>query len=127
MQSYLNLKNENVYLKTHNAMFTINGHPFTNKNNTRGIIYLVRDPRDIILSYSNHLNKNIKDTFQIMTNKFARGFVKYDEKYIMDSILGSWSENYKSWKNFNLKNKIIIKYEDLVSNLINIFLKLLLT
>ena len=116
MQSYLNMKDETVYLKTHNAMCTINGHPFTNKNNTRGIIYLVRDPRDVILSYSVHLNKNIKDTFQIMTDKFAKGVFKYDGKYIADTILGSWSENYKSWKNFNLKNKIIIKYEDLISN-----------
>jgi hypothetical protein len=116
MQSYLNIKDETVYLKTHNAMCTINDHLFTNKNNTRGIIYLVRDPRDVILSYSVHLNKNIKDTFQLMTSKFAKGRVKYDGKYITDSILGSWSENYKSWKNFNLKNKIIIKYEDLISN-----------
>ena len=102
MQSYLNLRNETVYLKTHNAICTINGHPFTNKKNTLGIIYLVRDPRDIILSYSSHLKKNIKDTLKIMTNKLARGIVKYDGKYITDSILGSWSENYKSWKNFNL-------------------------
>ena len=28
-----------------------------------GFIYLVRDPRDVILSYSNHLNKSIENTF----------------------------------------------------------------
>ena len=116
MQSYLNLKDETIYLKTHNAMCTINGHSFTNKNNTLGIIYVVRDPRDVILSYSSHLKKNIEDTFQIMTDKHAKGMVKYDGKYITDSILGSWSENYKSWKNCNITNKIIIKYEDLISN-----------
>jgi len=51
-----------------------------------------------------------------MTDKHARGMFKYDGKYIIDSILGSWSENYKSWKNCNITNKIIIKYEDLISN-----------
>jgi len=116
MQDYLNLKGETIYLKTHNAMCTLNDQPFTNKNNTIGIIYLVRDPRDVILSYSSHLKKNIEDTFQLMTNKHAGGMVKYDGKHITDSILSSWSENYNSWKNYNLKNKIIIKYENLLSN-----------
>ena len=124
MQSYLNLKDETVYLKTHNAMCTINNHPFTNKNYTLGIIYLVRDPRDVILSYSSHLGKSIEDTFQLMTDKLAKGMVKYDGKYVTDSILSSWSENYKSWKNYNLKNKIIIKYEDLVSNPYKYFFKI---
>jgi len=32
------------------------------------------------------------------------------------SIMGNWSENYNSWKNFNLTKKIIIKYEDLLKN-----------
>ena len=116
MQSYINLKDETVYLKTHNAMCTINGHPFTNKNNTLGVIYLVRDPRDVILSYSNHLNKTIKETCLLMTDKSSREVIKYDGKDVENSLLGSWSEHYKSWKNFNLKKKIIIKYEDLISN-----------
>jgi len=65
MQSYLNLKDETIYLKTHNAMCTINEHPFTNKNNTLGVIYVVRDPRDVILSYSNHLTKILKIPFRL--------------------------------------------------------------
>ena len=55
MQEYINLKNETVYLKTHNAMVTINNSKFTDANNTNGFVYLVRDPRDVILSYSSHL------------------------------------------------------------------------
>ena len=39
-----------TYLKTHNAMCTINNYPFTNSKNTAGFIYLVRDPRDVVLS-----------------------------------------------------------------------------
>ena len=41
-------------------MCTINNYPFTNKQNTIGFIYLVRDPRDVILSYSHHLKKSIE-------------------------------------------------------------------
>ena len=31
MQEFINLKQEFTYLKTHNAMCTINNYPFTNK------------------------------------------------------------------------------------------------
>ena len=57
MQEFINLKQEFTYLKTHNALCTINNYPFTNKLNTIGFIYLVRDPRDVVLSYSYHLNE----------------------------------------------------------------------
>ena len=39
--------------------------------------------------------------------------------------MGSWSENYNSWKNFNLTKKIIIKYEDLLINPFDNFLKII--
>ena len=55
MQSYINLKTQTNYLKTHNALCTINNFKFTDKNNTLGAIYLVRDPRDVIVSYAHHL------------------------------------------------------------------------
>ena len=38
MQEFINLKQEFTYLKTHNAMCTINNYPFTNKLNTIGFI-----------------------------------------------------------------------------------------
>ena len=65
MQEFINLKNDMTYLKTHNAMCTINNYPFTNNKNTAGFIYLVRDPRDVILSYSKHLNIDLNETFEI--------------------------------------------------------------
>ena len=43
MQEYLNLMNKIIFLKTHNAMCTINGNSFTNSQQSLGGIYLVRD------------------------------------------------------------------------------------
>ena len=41
-------------------------------------------------------------------------------------IMGSWSENYQSWKNFKKYNKyLLVRYEDLVSNRNEIFIKIL--
>jgi len=124
MQEFINLKDEFIYLKTHNAMCTINNYPFTNTENTIGVIYLVRDPRDIILSYSNHLDKSIEYTFNIMKNNSYETFPHY-EKNVNEVLMGSWSENYKSWRDYNSVNKIIIKYEDLLLNPYENFYKII--
>ena len=38
------------FLKTHAALNDINGHKFTDLKNTLGAVYIVRDPRKIVLS-----------------------------------------------------------------------------
>ena len=54
IQNLINEKNSIQFLKTHSYLFNIENHPFTNLNNSLGVIYLVRDPRNIIISSANH-------------------------------------------------------------------------
>jgi len=122
MQELINLKQKFTYLKTHNAMCTVNNYPFTNKKNTIGFIYIVRDPRDVILSYSYYLKKNVEFTLELMIDKSTRQ--QFDEGND-ETILGSWSENYKSWRDYNAVKKIIIKYEDLIQNPYENFFKII--
>ena len=114
------------FLKTHNAMCNINGNIFTNKKNTAGFIYLVRDPRDVILSYSKHLNLDLNKTFEKMNDKLAIEEFNQDGLASKEVLLGSWSENYKSWKNYSPVKSLIIKYEDLVLNLNTYFHKIII-
>ena len=74
-----------------------------------GAIYIVRDPRDIVVSYSHHLNLSYEETFLKMID--SRGVEKTID--LKDRVLlGTWSNHYNSWKHFPIK-KILIKYEDL--------------
>ena len=124
VQEFINLKNEFTYLKTHNAMCTINNYPFTNSKNTIGFIYLVRDPRDVVLSYSKHLNKSTEDTFHIMKhNSYEQ--MPHQGNMTKQVMMGSWSDNYKSWRDYNSVKKIIIKYEDLLLNPYETFFKII--
>ena len=38
------------------------------------------------------------------------------EDYASYSFISSWANNYNSWKRSDIKNKILIKYEDLENN-----------
>ncbi len=115
MQDYINLKNKIIYLKTHNALITVNNFKFTDTKNTLGFIYLVRDPRDVVLSYASHLGISVENTFEVMRNDMGFSVSKKNEEY-KEAILGSWALNYNSWKNFKSVNGLIIRYEDLVNN-----------
>ena len=47
-----------------------------------------------------------------------------DKRY-EKSLMGTWSDHYKSWKNFKSCKILIIKYEDMVLNEINTFTKVI--
>ncbi len=58
----LNLKEDFIFMKTHHALVKIFNNDFTNKENTRGVIYVVRDPRDVVLSMSNHYKITVDES-----------------------------------------------------------------
>ena len=118
VQEKINLNNKLNILKTHNALCTINGSKFTNKENTIGAIYIVRDPRDVAVSFSHHLGISLKEVVDLIINEkhsiYESDFVP-EKNGTGSTLLSSWANHYKSWKNYNLSKILIIKYEDLVN------------
>tara|TARA_Y100000992_G_C21241851_1_gene481143 strand:- start:513 stop:1316 length:804 start_codon:yes stop_codon:yes gene_type:complete len=125
MQEMKNLDSRVNVLKTHNALCKVGNYSFTDANNTLGAIYLVRDPRDIVVSYANHLGLNFDDVIKYMLNPHASGIKKIKNKEIDIEIMGRWADNYNSWKNYKNRKFLIIKYENLVTNKKEEFLKIL--
>ena len=119
-QNLINLDKEVKFFKTHHINCKIGEHAFTNKSNTLGTIYVVRDPRNLINSFTNHysIDKNTAKNFitsrQSVTG--ALGEMKKDNNIF--TILGSWNDHLKSWTNMN-QNLLLIKYEDLIKNPLN--------
>ena len=104
------------FLKTHAALNDINGHKFTDLKNTLGAVYIVRDPRKIVLSYANHSQITLNESLNRLIELRTLGGEK-DEQNQSVTHVGSWSSNYQSWKEFKkIKKYLLIKYEDLVSD-----------
>ena len=101
--------------KTHNARININNNYYTNSETTAGFIYIIRDPRDIVLSYSRHINKNIDDTIDYILNGQIMEKKKINNK--MPEITLNWKDHYLSWRKFSSDvPSLFLKYEDLLEN-----------
>ena len=68
-QERINKKKKIKFKKTHNCLSSINGHKFTNKENTIAVIYIVRDPRNLITSLKNHYELNYEEALKFMINE----------------------------------------------------------
>ena len=124
-QEKINKKNKITLLKTHSAICKINGNSFTNKENSIGAIYIVRDPRNVITSISNHYQISIEDAFQFMKDE-KRGIInKKDGRYLGFQAVWSWSINQKTWVENNFFPVLVIKYEDLLNETYNTFRKVI--
>ena len=124
-QEKINSLNKVFFFKTHNALCKVNGNKFTNKKNTLAAIYVIRDPRNIITSISNHYQINKKDALNFMKDKNRGLFEKKDNRYTGFQALLSWDLHVKSWTENTLYPTLIIKYEDLISDSISSFEKIL--
>ena len=123
-QKKLEIKKGNVvFLKTHNALINIENNEFTNSDLTLAIIYIIRDPRDVVVSYSKYRHLDYDKTIEHMIgSKVNIPFVRDAKDASNIEITGSWAFHYNSWKDgISVIPRIIIKYEDLLSNSENIF------
>ena len=122
-QEYINERAPLILLKTHSSMFNINNNTFTDFNNTLGVIYIVRDPRNVVSSFAHHYNLDLKESSNKMISDSLLG--ESSDKKVF-TYMFSWKNNYNSWKLFLKKKKyLLVKYENLIKKPKDELLKML--
>tara|TARA_B100000900_G_scaffold298707_1_gene257220 strand:- start:23 stop:604 length:582 start_codon:yes stop_codon:yes gene_type:complete len=106
-------------------MWRAGENSFTNYDNTKGVIHIVRDPRNVITSVKNHFSRdNYDDAFQFLTNEKQSLGSRINKKDTdLPTVVSSWSNHYNSWKKMK-KNYLLIKYENLINNTFEEFNKI---
>ncbi len=111
-----------LLIKNHNVLGNVFGHPMVNLNVSAGTIYMVRDPRDIVLSLADHLGCNVDQAIDVM-NRSA--YSTENSKESAFEVWGSWSEHVKGWTMVPSEAVIIVRYEDLLSDPFTQFTKVI--
>ncbi|WP_435090212.1 sulfotransferase domain-containing protein [Candidatus Pelagibacter bacterium nBUS_30] len=130
VQESFNNKNSVQFLKTHSYLFNFyDKYPFTNLNTSLGVVYIVRDPRNVVTSFAKFSNYSTEEAANAMINELHFGGNLAAEKNLGERSkvwTGTWNSNYNSWKSFkNQQRYLLIKYEDLINNSEITFLKIL--
>ena len=112
-QKKINSDNKLRLFKTHNALGSVNNYNFTDRDNTCGCIYIVRDPRNVITSVKNYFEQNYDEALEFLLDERAILSEKVENKYVNFNFLGSWQNHYKSWLDNKLFPTLLVKYEDL--------------
>ena len=108
------------FIKSHSSYVAISNNWFTNSSNTAGYIYIIRDPRDVAISWAKHANLTYDNSIDFMIDfnsciEWAQTNSELPEHVKPRCFLSSWDEHVSSWTNNDLLvPKLILKYEDLV-------------
>ena len=125
-QEKINSDNKLRFFKTHNVFGKINNRKFTNKENSIGCIYIVRDPRNVITSLTNHYELDYPQALTWMLNerKYIYDYEKTQE-YSDFQFISSWANNYKAWKSQKDIPLKLVKYEDLMTKTYEVFIEII--
>ena len=123
VQNTINDNDKNAkFFKTHSSLCKMYGSNFTDLKNTLGVIYIVRDPRNVVTSFAHHYDLTVDQATDALCDE-KRFVLKTDNN--CSTFLGSWNFNFNSWKALELKNKyLLVKYEDLINKKKSTLLKI---
>tara|TARA_Y100001935_G_scaffold113560_1_gene94161 strand:+ start:976 stop:1815 length:840 start_codon:yes stop_codon:yes gene_type:complete len=122
-QKIFNNKDSIRFLKTHSCFVNTDEFKFTDRHNTLGVIYIVRDPRNIVTSHAHHFQTTPEQAYEILLSSQYLGITS--KKHCL-TYLGSWKDHFNSWKIFRKFNKyLLVKYEDLINDTEKTFLNIL--
>jgi hypothetical protein len=114
-QKKINENKKIKFFKTHSCLGNYKNKPFTTSETTLGGIYIARDPRNIFTSIKNHFSMTDNDALDMIADE-KRGLISDTGIYSSYAFISSWSNHYLSWKRNNQFRRLIIKYEDLLTN-----------
>lgn len=101
-----------VFVKTHNASLLVDGVPLVTPDVTAGAIYIVRDPRDVALSFSHHLGRSVDKTIAFMADPAAATGGTDTKVY---ERLSSWSVHVHFWTRHTNPLLHVVRFEDMLA------------
>ena len=111
-QKKINSENDNIqFFKTHSIREVAN-RKFTDETVCLGFIYIIRDPRDVAISYTNHCGGNINVAIETMLFNEKN----YSSYHKTNELISTWKKHLYSWTNFNTVPRLFIKYEDMIKD-----------
>jgi aryl sulfotransferase len=118
------IANQLIPCKIHDAC-SLDDYVLFPQKITRGVIYILRNPFDIVASLSNHKVIDIESSAALLCdNSYTMSRKTNGLNKALSQYVGTWSNHVKSWTDVHSNNMLIVKYEDIVADPLKEFLKI---
>ena len=107
------IKKEVVFFKTHSVRGIINKNFFTDESVCLGFVYIIRDPRDVVVSLSKHMGIDLDMALKEMLSN-TRRMTSYNK---VNELVSTWKNNLDSWIQFKSVPRLVLKYEDMIDDI----------
>lgn len=108
---------DDIYIKTHES-WELNSlrEPIFPRKVSKGVIYIIRNPLDIVVSLAFHSNKAIIESIESLNNNdFHLSDTSTKLNYQLPQKVSSWSAHIESWLSKSKLPYHIMKYEDMLT------------
>jgi len=114
---------ETLYMKVHDAWkVTGSGEPLFPGDITAGVVYLIRNPLDMVASCANHFGVDIDEAARILCDTDFLGSSSVNKLHDqLTQKLGSWSGHLQSWLDDSGLPIFPIRYEDMQRDTVKSF------
>jgi hypothetical protein len=112
-----------LYHKIHDAYILLpDGQPIIPHEVTRSVLYFIRNPLDVVVSFANHLSTSIDKTIAIMNNPDYAFCSRTDRLHNqLRQRLFTWSGHVKSWVDHSNLPLRVVRYEDMQADPLEAF------
>jgi hypothetical protein len=114
---------EMIYHKIHDAWTVLPGcEPLIPADVTRGVVYIIRHPMDVAVSFAHHLNTSVDKAIGIMNNP-SYAFCERDDRLHnqLRQHLLTWSGHVRSWVDESGLPVFVMRYEDMSARPVEVF------
>jgi hypothetical protein len=104
---------EDLLLKVHESWPSEGGVELFPRDVSRGVVYVVRNPLDVAVSWAHHLGVSEE---QAAARMCPGDPVRLDSEVLNDQLpqfVGSWSDHVRSWVDASKLPVYLVRYEDL--------------
>jgi hypothetical protein len=114
-QSMAKQSPDTLYLKTHDA-YTLNANaePLFPADVTGGVLYVVRNPLDVAVSFAHHERKTLDNSIDLMSREtMTIAYPGEKLSFQLHQRLLSWSSHVLSWLDQDAVRLHLMRYEDM--------------
>ena len=112
-----------LFVKTHNAHMISNGIELLPEMLTKAVIFIVRDPHDVLPSFAKHMGKDLDTALEFMQDRYRT--LSAPESGKVADLISSWDQHTRSFINADSHNVLLCRYESILDDPVRMFTMML--